>query len=170
MSSISYEIALHWKPQQCCGKCKILVRPTDHPWLMVGWSISVLGGLSINNLLRPWNQLKKVKISQSMPMFYLTISTNGHMISVESYVQIHSEIFPAKPQEFIGRQMDHWWWDLGSPGGFMGRIWQPGDHISAALPQDPMYDKSRLVEVMVWRHQAPSHYLIHCWPDDITRG
>ena len=33
---------------QCCGKSKILGRPTDHPWLMVGWSVSVLGGTSIN--------------------------------------------------------------------------------------------------------------------------
>ena len=44
------------------------------------------------------------------------------MISVESYVQFHSEIFSAKPKEFMGRQMDHPWWDLGSPGGFMGRM------------------------------------------------
>ena len=44
-------------PVQCCGKSKILVRSTDHPWLTVGWSISVLGGPSINNLVRPWNQL-----------------------------------------------------------------------------------------------------------------
>ena len=29
--------------------------------------------------------------------------------------------------------MDHRCWDLGSHGGFMGRIWCPGDHISAAL-------------------------------------
>ena len=58
---------------------------------------------------------------------------NWHMISVESYVQFHSEIFPAKPQEFIGRQTDRRWWELESPGGFMGRIWRPGDHVSAAL-------------------------------------
>ena len=51
----------HWSPQegamesslmQCCGKYKILVCPVDHPWLMVGWSVAVLGGPSINNLLR----------------------------------------------------------------------------------------------------------------------
>ena len=41
--------------------------------------------------------------------------------------------FLQKPKEFIGRQTDHRWWDLGLPSGFMGRIWQPGDHISAAL-------------------------------------
>ena len=29
--------------------------------------------------------------------------------------------------------MDHLWQDLGSSGGFMGRIWRPGDRISAAL-------------------------------------
>ena len=32
---------------QCCGKSKILGRPTDHPWLMVGWSVSVLSGPSM---------------------------------------------------------------------------------------------------------------------------
>ena len=40
--------------------------------------------------------------------------------------------FP-KPKEFVGRQTDHRLWDHGSPGGFMCRIWRPGDHISAAL-------------------------------------
>ena len=35
---------------QCCGKCKIWGRTTDHLWLMVGWSFSALGGLSINDL------------------------------------------------------------------------------------------------------------------------
>ena len=122
-----------WTKYQCRGECKILVCPTEHPWLMVGWSVSVLGGPSINNLLRPWNRLKKVKMSQSTSAFYLGISTNGHMVSVESYVQFHSEIFSAKPKELIGRQTNHRWWDLCSPGGFMGRIWWPGDHISAAL-------------------------------------
>ena len=74
-------------------------------------------------------------MSQPTSAFYSGISTSGHMISVESYNQFHSEIFSAKPKEFIGRQTDHRWWDLGSPGGSMGRIWRPGDHISAALPQ-----------------------------------
>ena len=100
----------------------------DHPWLM-----AVLGGPSINYLLRPWNQSKMVKMSESTSTFYLGVSTNEHMITVGSYVQFHSEKFSAKPKEFIGCQTDHRWWDLGSPGGFMGRIWRPGDHISAAL-------------------------------------
>ena len=39
-------------------KCKILVRPMDNQWLMVGWSVSVLDGPSINNLISLWNQLK----------------------------------------------------------------------------------------------------------------
>ena len=33
--------------------------PTNRPLLMVGWSVSVLGVLSMINLLRSWNQLKK---------------------------------------------------------------------------------------------------------------
>ena len=32
---------------QCCGKSKILGRPMDHPWLIVGWSVSVVGGPSM---------------------------------------------------------------------------------------------------------------------------
>ena len=47
-----------------------------------------------------------------------------HDIS-ESYVQFHSKILTAKPKESIGRQTYHRWWDIGSPGGFMGRIWRP---------------------------------------------
>ena len=65
---------LHLVPKfgYMCDRQNWPLHPTDHPWLMVGWSISVLGGPSINNLLRPSNQLKNVKkISQSMPAFYL---------------------------------------------------------------------------------------------------
>ena len=41
---------------QCCRKCKILARLTDHLWLMVEWSVSVLGSPPIHHLLRPCNQ------------------------------------------------------------------------------------------------------------------
>ena len=75
--------------------------------------------------------------------FYSDTCTNGHMISVHRwnrlYAQFHSEIFSAKLKEFIGRQTDHRWWDLGSPGGFMGQIWRPcfsstEDGISTGRP------------------------------------
>ena len=39
----------------------------------------------------------------------------------------------AKPKESIGRQTIHPLLELGSPGGFMGRIWRPDDRILAAL-------------------------------------
>ena len=42
------------------------------------------------------------------------------------------------------------WWRYTVP------IWRPGDHISAAL-----------VQVMVWCHQATSHYLSQCWPRSV---
>ena len=32
------------------------------------------------------------------------------------------------------------------------------------MPQDPTDDKSTLVHVMAWCHQATSHYLNQCWP------
>ena len=31
-------------------------------------------------------------------------------------------------------------------------------------------NKTTLVQAMAWCHQAPSHYLIQCWPFDATRG
>ena len=55
---------------QCCRKCKILARLTDYLWLMVGWSVSVLGSPSINNLLRPCNQSKMVKMDQTGSTFW----------------------------------------------------------------------------------------------------
>ena len=101
------------------------------PPMIDGWVVHLSsGGPSINNVLRLWNQLKMVRMSQSTSAFYLGIITNRHMISVESYVQFHSEIFSAKHNEFIGCQTDHRWWDLGSPGGFMGHIWRPGARLT----------------------------------------
>ena len=138
---------------QCCGKCKILGRPTDRPWLMVGWSVSVLGGPSIRHLLTPWNHSKTIHIDISeylilhrhttwfwswLPM----ASGNLHRPrqgnkSGKSSVRFHSEMFSAKSKGFIGRQMDHPCKNLVWPGGFMGRIWRPGDRISAALAMSP---------------------------------
>ena len=42
------------------------------------------------------------------------------------------------------------------------------------MPLDHTDDKSTLVQVMAWCHQAPSHYLSHCWlrsmwPNGVTR-
>ena len=36
------------------------------------------------------------------------------------------------------------------------------------MPQDPIDDKSTLVQVMVRCRQATSHYLTECWPSFIT--
>ena len=32
------------------------------------------------------------------------------------------------------------------------------------MPHNLNHDKSTLVQVMAWCHQAPSHYLSQCWP------
>ena len=32
------------------------------------------------------------------------------------------------------------------------------------MPENTFHDKSSLVQIMVWCHQATSHYLSHCWP------
>ena len=65
---------------QCCGKSKILGRPTDHPWLMVEWSVSVLGGPSIiywdHEMIKSIKEL--VKIRQSVFTLYSDTSTNRH--------------------------------------------------------------------------------------------
>ena len=35
------------------------------------------------------------------------------------------------------------------------------------IPRDFTDDKSTLVQVMAWCHQASSHYLNHCWPSSV---
>ena len=113
--------------------------PGSHngPLMVNGWVVGLSSGCSVNQWsAQTMKSIKMVKRRQSESEFYLGTSTNGHMIcsaSVESYVQFDTEIFSAKPKEFIGRQTDHRWWDLGSPGVFTGRIWWPGDPIAAAL-------------------------------------
>ena len=66
--------------KQCCGKSKILGRPTDHPWLMVGWSVSVLGGPSIiywdHEMIKSIKELFKIR--QSVFTLYSDTSTNRH--------------------------------------------------------------------------------------------
>ena len=36
------------------------------------------------------------------------------------------------------------------------------------MVQDSADDKSTLVQVMAWCHQAPSHYLNQCWPRSLS--
>ena len=36
------------------------------------------------------------------------------------------------------------------------------------MPLDLTDDKSTLVQVMAWCHQAPSHYLSQCWPRSLS--
>ena len=36
------------------------------------------------------------------------------------------------------------------------------------MPQDLTDDKSTLVQVMAWCHQATSHYLSQCWPRSLS--
>ena len=36
------------------------------------------------------------------------------------------------------------------------------------MPQDLTNDKSTLVQVMAWCHQATSHYLSQCWPSSLS--
>ena len=36
------------------------------------------------------------------------------------------------------------------------------------MSQDPADDKSTLVQVMSWCHQATSHYLSQCWPGSMS--
>ena len=38
------------------------------------------------------------------------------------------------------------------------------DNVLIRIPQDLTDDKSTLVQVMAWCHQATSHYLNQCWP------
>ena len=38
------------------------------------------------------------------------------------------------------------------------------DNVLRWMPQDLIDDKSTLLQVMAWCHQATSHYLNQCWP------
>ena len=105
---------------QCCRKCKILARLTDHPWLLVGWSISVLGSPPTNSLLKPCNQSKN---GQNGPNgVYILLRNNGHLISGHLWNRLYTFI----PKNFLqnlkhplvakrtiygktmGRPMDSW--------------------------------------------------------------
>ena len=42
------------------------------------------------------------------------------------------------------------------------------DNVLRWMPQNLTGDKSTLVQVMAWCHQATSHYLNQCWPRSLT--
>ena len=110
--------------KQCCRKCKILARLMDHLWLMVGWSVSVVGSLPINNLLgvRPCNQSKKwSKWTKWDRHFTKAQWTFDISASVESFLHFYSETFSAS----IGRQTDH----LSMVGPWVAQ-WTDGSHLA----------------------------------------
>ena len=81
--------------KQCCRKCKILACLTDNLWLMVGWTVSVLGSPPINNLLRPCNQLKN---GQNGPNgVRVLLRHSGHLISVHLWNRLSTFI----PKHFL---------------------------------------------------------------------
>ena len=41
------------------------------------------------------------------------------------------------------------------------------DNALRLMPRDLTHDKSTLVQVMAWCHQATSHYLSQCWPSSM---
>ena len=85
----------YYMDTQCYRKCKILARLRDHLWLMVGWSVSVLGSPPINNLLRPRNQSKK---RQNGPNGVLILLRhNGHFMSVHLWNRLSTFI----PKHFL---------------------------------------------------------------------
>ena len=42
------------------------------------------------------------------------------------------------------------------------------DNVARWIPQDLTDNKSTLVQVMAWCHQATSHYLSQCWPRSVS--
>ena len=76
--------------------------PGSHkgPPIVNGWTVRLNSGWSFNQLsAQTMKSIKMVKRRQSESVFWLSTSSNGHMIcsaSVESYVQFHTEIFSAK--------------------------------------------------------------------------
>ena len=92
---------------QCCRKCKILARLTDHPWL---------GGPSQFGVVRRslicWDHATNQKYSKwtkgglhfTKEQWRFDISA-----SVESSLHFHSKTFSAKLKASIGHQTDHLW-------------------------------------------------------------
>ena len=87
-----------------------------HLWLMVGWSVSVLGSPPIKNLLRPCNHSKWTKrgphFTKAKRTFYISAFE-------ESSVHFHSETFSANLKNTLvairtingrtlGRPVDSW--------------------------------------------------------------
>ena len=93
---------------QCCGKSKILGHQTDHPWLMDGWSVSVLGGPSIiywdHEMIKSIKGL--VKIRQSVFTLYSDTTTNRH---TDGFLQDCS-ISSALAMEILQSCIKPWIW------------------------------------------------------------
>ena len=88
--AISHATAGPDTPTQCCRKCKILARRTDHLWLMVGWSVSVLGSPPVNNLLRPCSESKN---GQNGPNgIRILLRRSWHLISVHLWNRLSTFI------------------------------------------------------------------------------
>ena len=120
------------RAEQCCTKCKILARLTDHLWLMVGWSVSVMGILPINNLLRPCNQSKNYQNGPNGVLRHSAQLISVHLWNcLPTFVSKHFLQNLKNPlvakRTIYGRTLGR------LAGGVMGRIWRPGDRISAAL-------------------------------------
>ena len=82
----SQQLCLLCRTSQCCWKSKIPGRPTDHPWLMVAWSVSVLGGPSwYTETIKSIKELAKT--SQSVFTLYSDTSTHRHADHADGFVQ-----------------------------------------------------------------------------------
>ena len=112
---------------QCCRKCKILARPMDHLWLMVGWSVSFLGSPPIKILLRPCNQSKS---GQNGPnRVCILLRHNGRLISVHLWnlsTFIHNI--------FCKTQRIHWSPNGPSMVGPWVARWIHGSHLATGRP------------------------------------
>ena len=128
-NSIQKILAIYW---QCCGKCKTLGRPTDHPWLMVGWSMSALSGPSINIIC--WDYKIKYKMVQLDVTFCLDTGTKGHIISVHLWNCVSSFIpkfffLQNLQNSLVAKRTIHGWTLACSLTSWVTF----GNHISAAL-------------------------------------
>ena len=51
----------------------------------------------------------------------------------------------------------------------IGILTSSNDNALGWMPRDLTDDKSTLVQVMAWCHQATSHYLSQCWPSSMPQ-
>ena len=135
--------------------------------------------------------LVKISVKEAMHMgfYHITHLPQDKMAAISQHFQMH---FPEQASSHYLNQWypAHWhicgtmgrWVNSLAPGGFQFNFkyvifkltsvnggWGISFEITLRwMPLDLTDDKSALVQVMAWCHQATSHFLSQCWPRSMS--